>query len=78
MLTINMKDARASFGKLVDRAQRGETIIITRHGEQAARVMPVAESGSGLPSLHQFRSELAAPRTPLSETVVTARDQERY
>ncbi|MCL2825908.1 MAG: type II toxin-antitoxin system prevent-host-death family antitoxin [Eggerthellaceae bacterium] len=41
MDTVSLYDAKANLSKLVERAQRGETIVITKHGKPAACVMPV-------------------------------------
>jgi prevent-host-death family protein len=40
MTTVGIFEARNRLSELVDRAARGEEIIITRRGEQVARLMP--------------------------------------
>lgn len=35
-----LRDARARFSELLDRASRGESISITRRGEEIARIVP--------------------------------------
>ena len=40
MLKIGAFEAKNTFGALLDRVQRGEEIIITRHGEPVARLVP--------------------------------------
>jgi prevent-host-death family protein len=77
MISVNIKDARASLGKLVDRATRGETVIITRHGRKSARLAPMPAQTKSLPSLHDFRSRIAPPKTGLSRTVGEMRQEER-
>ncbi len=42
MLKIGAFEAKNTFGALLDRVQRGEEIIITRHGEPVARLVPNA------------------------------------
>jgi prevent-host-death family protein len=37
-------DAKTRFGDLLDRVQRGEVIIITRHGYPVARLVPFDEA----------------------------------
>ena len=37
---IGAFEAKNTFGTLLDRVQRGEEIIITRHGEPVARLIP--------------------------------------
>jgi prevent-host-death family protein len=78
MLTVNIKDARACLGRLVDKAERGETVVIMRHGKRSARLVPMPVRPKGLPSLSEFRAAIAAPRTGLAATVIAARREERF
>jgi prevent-host-death family protein len=39
MSTINLKDAKAGFSNLVDRALDGEFVTITRHGKPVAALV---------------------------------------
>ena len=41
--TISVTDARRNFGKLLDRVERGERIVITRHGKPFVAVIPLSE-----------------------------------
>ena len=38
---IKLADAKAHLSALVDRAEAGESIVITRHGKPAARLVPI-------------------------------------
>jgi prevent-host-death family protein len=50
MAKVGMHEAKTQLSKLVERAEAGEEIVITRHGEPAARL--VAErQGEGFASL---------------------------
>ncbi|MEP7247820.1 MAG: type II toxin-antitoxin system prevent-host-death family antitoxin [Gammaproteobacteria bacterium] len=40
MTTVGIFDAKNRLSELVERAARGEEIVITRRGEQVARLMP--------------------------------------
>ncbi len=40
MTTIGIFEAKNRLSELVERAARGEEIVITRRGEQVARLMP--------------------------------------
>ena len=40
MTTIGIFEAKNRLSELVERASRGEEIVITRRGEQVARLMP--------------------------------------
>lgn len=44
MVRIGMHDAKTQLSKLVERAERGEEILITRHGEPAVRLVPARQS----------------------------------
>jgi prevent-host-death family protein len=39
--SVPIAEVKNTLSKLVDRAVRGEEIIITRHGEAVARLMPI-------------------------------------
>jgi len=78
MLTMNIKDARACLGKLVDKAEHGETVVITRHGRRSARLVPMPSHAKGLPSLKEFRLAITAPGTGLAAAVIAARQEERF
>lgn len=79
MASISMKLARQRLGALVEAAQRGETVTITRRGQSIAKLDPVEpESRRRLPSLRHFRATLKRRGKSLRETVDQARSQERY
>ncbi len=40
MSTISLADAKARLSELVDRAEAGETVAITRHGKPVAQLVP--------------------------------------
>lgn len=40
MTTVGIFEAKKRLSELVERAARGEEIVITRRGEQVARLMP--------------------------------------
>ena len=42
MLRIGAFEAKNTFGTLLDRGQQGEEIVITRHGQPVARLVPHA------------------------------------
>ena len=42
MTTVGIFEAKNRLSELVERAARGEEIVITRRGEQVARLMPPA------------------------------------
>lgn len=48
MTTVNMHEAKSQLSKLVDRACRGEEVIIARNGKPAARLVPIEPKAQGL------------------------------
>jgi prevent-host-death family protein len=50
MTRIGMHEAKTQLSKLVERAEGGEEIVITRRGEPAVRLVP-AKQGDGFVSL---------------------------
>jgi len=41
--TMSVTDARRNFGKLLDRVERGERIVITRYGKPFVAVIPISD-----------------------------------
>ena len=50
MARVGMHEAKTQLSKLVERAEGGEEIVITRRGEPAVRLVP-ARRGEGFASL---------------------------
>ena len=40
MREVGVVEARKAFGKLLDRVEKGEGVVITRHGKRVARLVP--------------------------------------
>lgn len=60
MTTISVFEAKTRFGDLLERVSRGEEIVITKHQEPVARLVP-----EGRPALSEVRDavhELATLR----------------
>ena len=43
MQTIQASEAKTHFLRILDEVERGESVIITRHGKPVARISPQAE-----------------------------------
>jgi len=56
MLKIGAFEAKNTFGNLLDRVQRGEEIVITRHGQPIARLIP------NTPRIDQAQAQAALQR----------------
>jgi prevent-host-death family protein len=79
METLNIRDARQHLSEIVDAAERGESVVITRRGQKVACVGPVGPAADGgLPDLSKFRAEIQTKGKSLSASLVDARQQERY
>jgi prevent-host-death family protein len=79
MQTIQASEAKTHFLRILDSVERGESVIITRHGKPVARISPA-------PDLDRERVERAAQsilairkRTkPVSlQEILSARDEGR-
>ncbi|MEW6595596.1 MAG: type II toxin-antitoxin system prevent-host-death family antitoxin [Thermodesulfobacteriota bacterium] len=77
MIEVNVKEARNSLKELLDRAEQGEKIFISRHGRRVACLMP-PEKHDHLPSLVKFRDSVAAGGEVISSVITKLRDEERY
>ena len=42
---VSLYDAKANLSKLVEKAQRGETTVITKYGKPAASLTPIENRG---------------------------------
>jgi prevent-host-death family protein len=47
MATVDAVAAKANFSALLERAERGEQIVITRRGKPVAHLMPIATAREG-------------------------------
>jgi len=79
MKPVSLKEARKRLGDLVDAAERGETVVITRRGRKVAEIVaPRSTKPKGLPDLSEFRASIKVKGRSLSETLVGMRNMERY
>jgi len=68
MLTVGAFEAKNTFGSLLDRAEAGEEILITRHGRPVARLVPsnalsAEQREAGRAAIQRIRTRAAAHRT---------------
>jgi prevent-host-death family protein len=79
MREIQASDAKARLPQLLDDVERGETLIITRHGRAIARIVPEVnrrqeEVDRALASIRELRKRTG--KVPLKE-LRSARDEGR-
>ena len=78
MRTVNIREARRRLSALIDAAERGETVVITRRGRKVACLGPVRKAPrKPLPDLRAFRESIRVTGTPLSKVVIDGRDEAR-
>lgn len=75
MKQVGIKQARQELPDLIDRAEAGEEIIITRQGKAVARIVAAPMPAKALPSLAEFRRRLDRPGTPAVQLIRAERDE---
>jgi prevent-host-death family protein len=71
MREIQASDAKAHLSRLLDEVERGETIVITRHGRAIARIIPEAdrrqhEIDEAIENIKELRKEIVRDHGPVS------------
>lgn len=51
MVSVGIKELKAKLSSYVDKAQRGEQIIITEHGKEVALIIPISNERKAISSL---------------------------
>jgi prevent-host-death family protein len=76
-------DAKTRLSELLDRVEKGEQIVITRHGKPVARLVPegghnVADAMAAVEELTRIRKELATRGVRVTQAEIRAmRDEGR-
>lgn len=79
MERVNIREARSRFSAIIKAAERGQSTVITRRGQQVARVEPIGPAqGCLLPDLTEFRASQKAKGKPLSQIAIENRRESRY
>jgi prevent-host-death family protein len=81
MREIQASDAKAHLPSLLDEVERGETLIITRHGKPIARIVPEADGRQdridrALAEINEFRKTM--PRIPLEDILSARHEGHKY
>ena len=77
-MKVNVREARKDFSQLLNRVEAGEEITITRKGKEIAQLVPRSQASKTLPDLSEFRAAIKLEGEPLSQTVQTIREDNRY
>jgi prevent-host-death family protein len=70
MQTIQISEAERDFPRVLDEVERGETVVITRHGREIARVLP----GSGAICEPQTEAEIKIDRERVQRAMDSIRE----
>jgi prevent-host-death family protein len=82
-VSVGAYDAKTRLSELLDRVEKGEQIVITRHGKPVARLVPeggpnVAEALAALERITARRKEMAARGIRITQDEIRAmRDEGR-
>lgn len=60
MITVGAFEAKTKFSELLDRVERGEEVVVTRHGKTVARIVP--DEGREAESERKARAAAALAR----------------
>ena len=79
MESINLADAKARLSEIVDRAEAGESIDITRRGKLAARIVPPGAEAPRKPldfeALRALRASLPYQEQSAADLIRQMRDE---
>lgn len=78
MARVSVKAMRDNLRDLIERAGEGEEIVVTRRGQEVARLVPPESHDQRLPDLSEFRASISLSGEPASETIEQLRREARY
>ncbi len=80
MNNVNLTDAKARLSELVELAEAGEVINITRHGKAVAQIVAVGKTYEpvDVEAMRRLTDSLPFDDEPAGEFVRRMRDEDRY
>ena len=77
MSTFSVAEAKAHMSELLDRAEKGEKVVITRRGEPIVQLAPIrhAKPGIDFARLRALRAVMPKAKTPAHKVVRKMRDE---
>jgi prevent-host-death family protein len=77
MRRVESSEAKARLAKLLDDVEGGETVVITRHGREIARIVPIQEEQRSAVARAKARIEAFRKRMPRMtiEEILSARHE---
>lgn len=78
-MRVTAKEARDRFSEILNRAARGEEIVVIRRGRAVARLASAGpKKRPQLPDLREFRASIHVRGPSLTETMAKEREETRY
>lgn len=80
MKSVSLADAKARLSALIDEAEAGETVCITRHGKPVAQLVPIEKVKKPLDveRLRAFIATMPMQTESAGDFMRRLRDEERY
>jgi prevent-host-death family protein len=77
MSTFSVAEAKARLSELLERAQKGEKVVITRRGEPVVQLAPIktAKPGIDFARLRALRAVMPMAKTPANKLIRKIRDE---
>ena len=75
MTTVTLTEFRSHASGMLSRVERGETLVVIRHGRPVAEVTPVS-SAAGAPSWKRPALRLVTKGAGLSSAILAEREDE--
>lgn len=75
MVTVNLAQAKARLSELLDKVEKGEAVVITRHGRPVANLSPIAVPKQPVKPLARFRARMPRLRRSSAALLREARDE---
>jgi prevent-host-death family protein len=80
MNTVSAYEAKTHLPRLIRAVERGETVIITRHGKPVAQLGPVKdrreEVAEAIEDINRLRRQL--PKVPVEEIIASIHEGHNY
>jgi prevent-host-death family protein len=78
MEEIGVRELRRNLSAVLSAIAQGEEVVVIRHGEPVARLIPPERVAPRLPSMKALRDSVRVRGAPLSEEVVAEREAARF
>jgi prevent-host-death family protein len=76
MNTVTLTDFRSHASGMLTRVERGETLVVLRHGRPIAEILPFEQKGSSIPSWKRQALRLSVKGAGLSSAILEERAHE--